>query len=384
MNRIIVVPCISATAARSTSVDCGVWRAAMATILVVLASVPAACGRMDDQEDIGVSWGDLGAFAGWINVPNGTLRARPALVKSETVGTTVLGIGGDFNIWMTNNNNPGRQWNGIWLRISDFGDSAATDVAATGFIGEAVRDLGNYAAIVVNRSHSLVIKIQDLTQVGSDIWHTIPGQPAGGICGRPAITYSPRSSAAAPRRTVVLVALGCDGAAYTARLTLTSEGSFEHDRWTSFTRIGTESFNFGMAITWACPANASAASLVAASGNLNGDGSRSDVFIRFIGGRWGAWSSVLGGIFKGGSASGGPALATACAEFDREISLFDIGLDGRIWVSTQISSNKFGFSPIGTNTFPDLGGDAVAIPGGVMVAAIDGSALPFSNFAVSP
>jgi hypothetical protein len=66
----------------------------------------------------------------------------------------------------------------------------------------------------------------------------------------------------------------------------------------------------------------------------------------YTGTTWTSFTTMQNGTFNSG-----PALATGCAEFSDEITIYGRGMDDRTYVSTYVPGSNGNFQPIGTAKF---------------------------------
>jgi hypothetical protein len=343
----------------------------VATVLVMatIGFASQGCGDVDDQAETTQS--ALGGFGTWQFASQSTYGSflnspsAPALARG-TGGASLVAFGRDTGprtdgfpgggIFVTSKSASSGNWSFFWRNL-DFQfpfDRGFTSGPSAVLFDISLGSLAAHYAIVAKRDdNKFYFTIRNGTGGGIvQQWTPLPGGLFAKPFSAPSVTYIPNNSTIGPQRTIVVAGLGDDGVVYWATNKLASDLTYHNEAWTGFHGLPggnppNQTFVGSPSITFACQTldilnGPPRSSLVLAIMAEDPNGTRTFFSRRFTGTFWTGWSQAQNGTFHDG-----PALAAPPSCGSRpEISLFGLGGDDQIWVTTQLSGGPAGFTPL--------------------------------------
>lgn len=347
--------------------------------VLALGLAPSGCGGPEGDAGIETVRNEYWYFGGWTSIPGKTLVDSPALAKGAGTTLTAFGLGNDGQIWTTAQDGTGH-WTGTWTALPG-GTFASRPAAAV--IDLTSGQLVNHFAIVAMRSDGkYYVRVQD--QTGSSV-----------VSDWAPLRYWLNSQfhdlfwSSAPAMTFVP-----PGSLHTARLVIagtTSGGTigshahyFFNDRYSidNFGSMPTEPFSLPLPADTApalafVPLQSDSQSYLAMAWGVEGASGLNYkmIWLKEASSHQGVWRGPVQAV-PNAAFNSGPALAgTNQGQFGREVTLYGVGLDSRLYVANDPASGNF--APVSTQI---VGSNPSALGVGGMVnvtALVNG--VPYLN-----
>jgi hypothetical protein len=327
-----------------------------ATLLgfLVLASTAAlGCGDAQTGDDVETAQGALSAFGSWSAIPNGTFNPGNPALASGGLDTHAFAIGNDSNVY-SNFKTSATTWNSGWSKLPNNGVVFAGPPAAAGLDRINGNTVGFDALAEFNASGTFFVGV--MVDNGSSIVQNWTALPNATFLGQPAIAATLSNAPFGPKSTLFLAGRGTDNRIWVAKNVMTN-GVYLQSNWTGFQPIPNGTFQTAPALSYACPKNASDPVVLATAIGFD---NRIYLNKSTNGTTWSGWSALPNGTFQTKT----PAIATSCGGNSRESVAFALGMDSRIYFTSDHGTGTFdpGFTVIGTQTFADGPGATAVDP----------------------
>jgi hypothetical protein len=295
------------------------------------ATLPS-CGDVNGDATETVR-GELGDFGPWVSAGGPTLIDAPALAKGQNTTLTAFGWGSDFQIWTTAQNANG-QWTGVWTALP--GGTVASRPAAVAMNSGPFA--GHFVLAALRSDGHVWLRIQD--QTGSDVaydWRPLTVYNSG-VPYSPTFFSAPAITFAAPFPDNV--GLFVAGLGYSNRidlwvLPLNSQADLLTDNWWGVS--SDPGFVSAPALAYLPPSARGQEFIYLAAGVEGPYGTTYKTTTRARMLDFLPWQDVPNANFISG-----PALAVAGpVGVGMEMTLYGVGLDSRVYASTQIPNGGF-------------------------------------------